>query len=108
MSNKEQRLRACPFCGSKVEFVDEADNRYFGYSELDEWASLPTRIQCFHCGANIQCRDDETQEDVIERWNTRPMVDETYGVDYDEQVCSETEIILRLFKLIDEYNKYKP
>lgn len=39
----ETKLRVCPFCGSKVELIDEADDKYFGYSELDEWTSLPTR-----------------------------------------------------------------
>lgn len=100
------KLRVCPFCGGKAELIDEASDRYFGYSELDEWVSLPTRVQCRRCGANIQAGEYDDKEDIIERWNVRPIVDKTYGVDYDEQVCSEAEIILRLFKLIDEYNQF--
>lgn len=101
----ETKLRVCPFCGGKAELIDESEDWYSKYALDDEWVNISMRVQCSRCGANIQSCDD-AKEDIIEQWNTRPIVDETYGVDYDEQVCSESEIILRLFKLIDEYNGF--
>lgn len=57
----ETILRVCPFCGGKAEFIDEADDWYSKYSVDDEWVSIPMRVQCTKCGANIQAGDNDAQ-----------------------------------------------
>lgn len=99
----ETKLRVCPFCGSKVEFIDEADDKYFGYSELDEWTSLPTRVQCYECGATIAAGDDDTKEDVINQWNTRAILDEVYEL-CDDEIYTPQEQVDGLLRLIEKYN----
>lgn len=107
MSNEVVKLRVCPFCGGKAEFVDEADDWYSKYSEDDEWVSFPMRVQCFNCGANLQAGDDDAKEDVISQWNRRDVLREAYGLDCDDRFVSIEEVALRLLKLIDKYNKYE-
>lgn len=103
MDNMETKLRVCPFCGSKVEFVDEADDCYFGYSKLDEWVSLPMRVQCYECGANIQAGEDDAKEDVIIKWNRRTILDEVYEL-CDDQIYTPEEQVDGLLRLIEKYN----
>lgn len=103
MSNEEPKLRVCPFCGGKAEFIDEADDWYSN----DEWVSLPMRVQCTQCGANIPAGEDDAKEDIIQQWNLRPILGGAYGLDWDDRFVSIKEVALRLLKLIDKYNKYE-
>lgn len=102
----ETKLRVCPFCGGKAEFIDEADDWYSKYSLDSEWVSLPMRVQCFTCGANIQAGDDDAKEDVIHQWNTREILDITADAN-DDQIYTSQERADLLFKAIDKYNKYE-
>lgn len=104
MENKV-KLRVCPFCGGKAEFVDEADDWYSKYSENDEWVSLPMRVQCYNCGANIQAGEDDTKEDVINQWNTREILDRAVDVS-DDKTFTTKEKAMMFYKFIKRYNKY--
>ena len=103
----EQKLRVCPFCGGKAKLIDESDDWYSKYSVDDEWVSLPMRVQCTQCGANIQAGDNDAKEDVIHQWNIRPILGAAYGLDCDDRFVSIEEVALRLLKLIDKYNQYE-
>lgn len=101
----EQKLRVCPFCGGKVEFVDEADDWYSKYAVDDEWVNISMRVQCIKCGANIQSYDD-AKEDIIEQWNRREILDRAADI-YDDSTLTNKEKSLMLYRLIKRYNKYK-
>lgn len=107
MGFMETKLRVCPFCGGKAEFIDEADDWYSMYATDDEWVSFPMRVQCTQCGANIQAGDNDAKEDVIHQWNIRPILGGAYGLDCDDRFVSIEEVALRLLKLIDKYNQYE-
>ncbi len=65
------------------------------------------RVQCTKCGANITAGYDETKEDVIEQWNTRYALDEMIDMT-DQQIYTETEMVLMLMHIIDKYNDFPP
>ena len=60
MQNKDcQKLRNCPFCGSKDLFA-----------QLNAW---PRFIKCWGCMAEARStkNDEEGRDDVIAKWNRR-------------------------------------
>lgn len=106
MSNEEPKLRVCPFCGGKAEFIDTADDWYSKYYDNNEWVGFPMSVQCTQCGANIQAGDDDAQEDIINQWNIRPILGGAYGLDCDDRFVPIEKVALRLLKLIDKYNQW--
>lgn len=90
----EYKLRVCPFCGGRAEFIDG-------------WFEEPMAIRCTRCEASIIANLDEDKGTIIEQWNTRPILDEVYSADYDERIYTQSEIALWLLKLIEEHNKYE-
>lgn len=99
----KEKLRVCPFCGSKAELIDESDDWYSMYATDDEWVSFSMSIQCCECGANIQASDNDAKEDVIEQWNTRAILDEAYEL-CDDQIFTPQEQADNLLRLIEKYN----
>lgn len=67
----EVKLKNCPFCGGKAEFIDEADDWYSTYSVDDEWVNLSMMVRCVECGAKIEANENDAKEDIIDQWNTR-------------------------------------
>lgn len=97
------KLRACPFCGGKAQIIDESDDLYSMYATDDELVSLPMRVQCPNCGANIQADDNDAKEDIINQWNRRTVLDEVYEL-CDDQIYTPQEQVDGLLRLIEKYN----
>lgn len=91
MENKV-KLRACPFCGGKAEFIDED---FEG----------PMIIRCIECAATIPVAWGESKETIIEQWNTREILDRAVDVS-DDKTLTTKEKALMFYKLIKRYNKY--
>ncbi len=102
----EQKLRVCPFCGSKAELIDESDDWYSKYSVDYEWVDFPIRVQCTKCGANIQAGEDDAIEDVIEQWNTRYILDEVADAN-EYKFNTPEELADLLLGLIAKGNAFK-
>lgn len=99
------KLRVCPFCGGKAEFVDEADDWYSTYSIDDEWVNIPMMIRCVECDATISAGENDAKEDIIDQWNTREILDRAVDVS-DDKTLTIKEKALMFYRLIKRYNKY--
>jgi Lar family restriction alleviation protein len=55
------KLKPCPFCGSKnIDLLDDQDMVYYGYAYY---------AKCRQCKA--QSRSEQKKEDAIAAWNER-------------------------------------
>ena len=60
--NTPKEIKPCPFCGGKGEVQTEGE----------DWGSI--WVQCQSCGAEgawIDTHDGKTEDDAINKWNTR-------------------------------------
>ena len=93
MSNEEPKLRVCPFCGGKAEFLE---------AEYD----FPIAIHCIECGATIYDCLDNGKEELVNQWNEREILDMAADAS-DGQIYTSQECTELLFEAIERYNKYE-
>ena len=46
-------------------------------------------------------------DELVRLWNTRNILDEAYGLDFDDRFVSVSKIAIGLLKLIELYNQYQ-
>nr|DAI10498.1 MAG TPA: restriction alleviation protein [Caudoviricetes sp.] len=89
----ETKLRVCPFCGCKAEFLE---------AEYD----FPIAIHCIGCGATMHDNLDNGKEELVNQWNEREILDEAIDAN-DDQIYTEQERADILIELIEKYNRYE-
>ena len=83
----ETILRVCPFCGSVAHIYGD-------------------EITCCGCGI-VAKSDSENMDELVRLWNTRNILGEAYGLDFDDRFVSVSKIAIGLLKLIELYNQYQ-
>jgi len=94
MSNKNEILKSCPFCGGMPKLYSEKDSHQHGFIHLCEGFS--------EWMVKIESRYFETEKEAIDTWNRRPTLDTTF--DKEEILATIMDIYCKLttLKILEE------